>query len=174
MRLEVAPSERVAAGLRDALRVARPEPNAAILSVSYRNRDPNLAADVVNAVARSYVERRNQFQKQQARAAVDFLREQVRTIGGELRQAEAALERFRRVKFVIDPQAQASEQVRRLAELRARQEELTAQRSQLRDLLARTRLSAESAGSWRSRRTGRRSGSPAWWLPDSARRPRTA
>lgn len=134
--------------LRGALRVSRPQPNAAILSLSYQSVDPTLARDVVNAVAASYIARRNAFQKQQARAAVDFLRAQVTAVGEDLRQAETALEEFRRRRFVIDPQSQAGEQVRRLAELQARREELMVQRSQLQALLDRANMPADSAGSW--------------------------
>jgi capsular exopolysaccharide synthesis family protein len=134
--------------LREELRVTRPQANAAILAVSYQSTDPRRAADVVNAVTRSYIRRRNQFQKQQASAAVAFLRDQVQAVGDELEWAESALEQFRRANVVIDPQAQAGEQVHRLADLRARQDELAAQRAQLRDLLVRARLPADSAGSW--------------------------
>ena len=134
--------------LREALRVTRPQANAAILALSYQSTDPDLAARVVNTVTRSYIRRRNEFQKQQAHAAIVFLEAQVGTIGGELEEAEQALEAFRRAHVVIDPQVQAGEQVRRLAELRARQEELTGERSQLRDLLARAQLPTESAGTW--------------------------
>ena len=136
------------AELREALHVTRPQANAAILAVSYQSTDPQLAARVVNAVAASYIARRNAFQKQQAHAAVDFLNQQVEAIGAELKEAETALEQFRRTHFVIDPEAQASAQVNRLADLQAKREELRGQRSQLRDLLARARLPADSAGSW--------------------------
>jgi tyrosine-protein kinase Etk/Wzc len=146
--LSVVAAGAAAAALRDALKVSRPQANGAIVSVTYQNTDPVLASDVANAVTRSYIARRNGFQRQQAHAAIEFLQTQVQTIGGELQQAERALEQFRRAKFVIEPQTQANEQVRRLAELRARREELAAQRSQLRALLARTRLPAESAGTW--------------------------
>ena len=148
VELDVVPTTDAAVGLREGLRVTRPQANAAILSVSYQSSDPVLAADVVNAVTEAYIARRNESQKQQARAAVDFLQQQVQAIGTELQSAEAALEAFRRANFVIDPQAQASEQVRRLAELRARQQELNGQRSQLRDLLARAGAPADSAESW--------------------------
>ena len=148
IELEVGSRSTAAAQLRDALHVTRPQANAAILSVSYQSTDPVLARDVVNAVASSYIALRNAFQKQQARAAVDFLNQQVAAIGAELAQAETALEQFRRTHFVIDPDAQASAQVSRLADLQAKREELRGQRSQLRDLLARARRPADSAGSW--------------------------
>ncbi len=148
IELSVGPAGAAAEGLRQGLRVSRPQANAGIVSVTYQSTVPVLASAVVNAVAQSYIAHRNQIQKQQARTAVSFLRGQVQTIGAELRQAESALERFRRARFVIDPEAQAGEQVRRLAELRAQREELSAERSELRDLLTRTRQPTESAADW--------------------------
>src|SRR5437660_975822 len=87
-------------------------------------------------------------QKQQARAGVQFLETQVQVIGAELREAESALEQFRRVRFVIDPEAQAGDQVKRLADLRAEREQLAAERSELGALLAKARGAADGAGDW--------------------------
>ena len=136
-----------AAALREAIRVTRPQPNAAIVSVAYEAADPTVARDVANAVARSYIARRNQMQKRQAQAAVEFLDEQVESIGGQLRAAEEAFERYRKARFVVDPEAQATEQVRRLAELRARRDEVEVERGALRALLDRAR-GAGAASAW--------------------------
>ncbi len=148
IELAIAPVTAAAEALRQGLRVARPQPNAGIVSIAYRSTDPALAQAVVNGIARAYIARRNEGQKSQYRAAVAFLETQVGTIGDELRAAEGALEEFRRAKFVIDPEAQASGQVSRLAELRVQQEELAARRSELWELVRRTRQPAESAGHW--------------------------
>ena len=136
------------AAVRAALRVTRPQPNAAMVVLSYRSVDPQLASAVANAVAQSYIARRNEMQKQQARAGVQFLETQVQVIGAELREAESALEQFRRARFVIDPEAQAGDQVKRLADLRAEREQLAAERNELGALLAKARGAADGAGDW--------------------------
>lgn len=148
IELQVGSPEAAAAGLRDALRVTRLQPNGAVIAVSYQSTDPVLASDVANAVARSYIAHRNAFQKQQAHAAVQFLQGQVLASGAELHQAEAALEQFRRGHFVIDPEAQAGDAVRRLADLKAEREELTTERSELGTLLARAHEATDSAPDW--------------------------
>jgi tyrosine-protein kinase Etk/Wzc len=134
--------------MRQGLRVTRPQTNAGIVSVAYRSTDPVLAAEVVNGVASSYIGRRNEGQKQQYRAAVAFLRTQVQAYGAELARAESALEQFSRANSVINPEAQAGDQVRRLADLRVQKEELVARQSELWDLVRRTRQPAESTGDW--------------------------
>ncbi len=146
--LSVAPTSVVAERVREALRVSRPQPTAAIVVLSYRSVDPTLASGVANAVAQSYITRRNEMQKQQARAGVQFLESQVQAIGRELHEAESALEQFRRTRFVIDPEAQAGDAVRRLADLRAEREQLADQRDELGLLLARARGTADSAVGW--------------------------
>jgi capsular exopolysaccharide synthesis family protein len=146
--LSVAPTSGVAEGVRGTLRVTRPQPTAAIVVLSYRSIDPALASGVVNAVAHSYIARRNEMQKQQAHAGIQFLEAQVQAIGAELHEAESALEQFRRTRFVIDPEAQAGDAVRRLADFRAEREQLAAERNELGLLLARARGAADSAVGW--------------------------
>jgi capsular exopolysaccharide synthesis family protein len=148
IQLGVSPRSDAAEALRQSLRVTRPQPNAGIVSVAYQSTDPALAAQIVNGIAGSYIAKRSAGQKETYSAAVQFLTTQVTTIGTELQQAEGALEQFQRAHFVIDPQTQAGDQVKRLADLRVQKEELDAQRSQLWDLLRRTKQPAESAADW--------------------------
>jgi capsular exopolysaccharide synthesis family protein len=148
--VSVMPSSDAAEGLRQGLRVSRPQPNAGIVSVAYQSTDASIAADIVNGVANSYIGWRGDRQKQTYRAAVTFLEGQVASIGGQLSHAESDLEQFRRARFVIDPEAQASDQVKRRADLTVQQEELKAQRNALWDLIQRTRQPAESAADWAS------------------------
>lgn len=147
IELSVAPASAVAEGVRAALRITRPQ-QTAIVMLAYRSVDPVFARDVANAVAHAYIARRNEIQKQHAHAGVQFLESQVQAIGGELHEAESALEQFRRARFVIDPDAQAGDAVRRLADFRAEREQLTAERSELGLLLARARATADSAVDW--------------------------
>jgi tyrosine-protein kinase Etk/Wzc len=87
-------------------------------------------------------------QRQHAHAGVQFLESQVQAIGAELHEAESALEQFRRARFVIDPEAQANDAVRRLADFRAEREQLAAERNELGLLLARARATADSTVDW--------------------------
>ena len=146
--LAVSPKTAAAEAVRQGLRVARPVANAGIVSVAYQSTDPELAAQVVNGVAQSYIERRGSTEKQQDSTAVDFLSGQVRTIHGELTDAEQRLEQYRRAHRVIDPQAQAGNQVQQQAALQVQQEELASQRSVLQDLIRRSRQPADSATDW--------------------------
>jgi tyrosine-protein kinase Etk/Wzc len=133
--------------IRASLRVGRVQTGARIVHVTWRGTDPVVARDVANGIARAYLERRNQIQKQQARTAVGYLQDQVTTIGAQLAAAEQELEAYRRSQLLLDPDAQSSDQVRRLAQLRTQRDELEFRRAALRDVLARA-AGPDSAANW--------------------------
>ena len=146
--LKVQPRSEAAEALRGGLRVTRPQQNAGIVSVGYQSTDPALATDIVNDISTAYILRRTETQRQQYRATVVFLEGQVTTIGDELTVAESNLEEFRRAHSLIDPEAQATDEVKRLADLRVQREELDAQRNALWELIRRSRQPTDSAGDW--------------------------
>ena len=146
--LRVQARSDAAEALRGSLRVTRPQQNAGIVSVAYQSTDAPLATAIVNDISHAYIDRRTETQRQQYRAAVDFLEGQVTTIGSELTVAESNLEEFRRAHSLIDPEVQATDQVKHLADLRVQREELDAQRNALWELIRRSRQPADSAGDW--------------------------
>ena len=148
VRIAVSSPTAAAEAVRADLKVTRPQTNAGIVVVSYRSSDPQLAAAVVNGVANSYIGLRTRGQKQQYRAAVDFLQGQVQRYGTQLAEAEGALEQFRRANSIVDPDAQAGDEARRLADLKVQQEELTARRGEMSELVRRTRQRADSSADW--------------------------
>lgn len=137
VRIEIRPHRRVVEEVRTGLRVARPNRDAQVVSVAYRSTDPEIAAAVPNAAARSFIDYKRFIGTGEARSTVRFLREQVATYETQLEQAEARLKAFREEAQVVSLNAEASEQVRRLAELQARRDELRAERESLAKLLAR-------------------------------------
>jgi polysaccharide biosynthesis transport protein len=154
--LTVSDPGAAAEALRSGLRVSRPQVAARIVQVSWQGTSRALTRDAVNEVARAYIERRNQIQKQQARTAVRFLREQVGSIGAQLAEAESRMEQFRRARLMVDPQTQSTHQVRRLAELSAEREQLEFRRTALREVIARAErdssgpAGAADPGAWAS------------------------
>jgi hypothetical protein len=146
--LAVMPTSDAAEMVRQGLRVSRPQPNAGIVAIAYQSTDQTLARDVVNAVAQAYIDRRRDNQRATYHAAVEFLQGQVVAVGAELARAEKDMEQYRRAHNLIDPGAQASDQVQRRATLVVQQEGLEDQSRVLWDLVQRTRLPAESAGGW--------------------------
>src|SRR5512135_138398 len=146
--LAVATLSDAAEAVRGGLSVTRPSDYAGIVALAWRSTDPVLAMQVVNGVAQAYIDRRGETQRETYHAAVEFLSTQVDTIHAQLTQAEQALEQYQRAKGLVDPSTQASNQVRRAADLRVQNEELAQQSTVLWNLIARSRQPAESAGNW--------------------------
>jgi tyrosine-protein kinase Etk/Wzc len=137
IRVEILPYRRTVDDLRRELRVGRPNRDAHVVNVSYRSTDAQLAAAVPNAAAGSFIFYKTDVTKAEARSMVAFLREQVASYDAQLEGAEARLRGFREQAQVVNLAAEGTEQVRRLAELKARHDELQAERESLGRLLAR-------------------------------------
>ncbi len=148
LRLVVDTVSGIAESLRGALRVSRPQANARIVKVSWESTNPVVARDVVNAVVRAYLARRNQTQKEQARLEVRFLQTQLTTISAQLREAEDAFESYRRQNMVIDPVTQTTDATRRYADLVAEREQTARNRRTLTNLLTRTDAAGRDGSSW--------------------------
>jgi capsular exopolysaccharide synthesis family protein len=135
-----------AAQLRASLEVYRPDPRAQVVHIRYDSEDPQLAAEVPNAVGRHFIQYKAAASRQEARSTVDFLQEQVTNYEVELARAESRLQGFREQEQVVNLEDEASQQVRRLAELQARVEQLRSEREALTTLLAKVRAGDQTTG----------------------------
>jgi capsular exopolysaccharide synthesis family protein len=140
------PLTAAAAGLRGSLEVYRPDPRAQVVHIRFDSGDPKLAADVPNAISRHFIQYKAAASQQEARSTVEFLREQVSNYEGELARAESRLQSFREQEQVVNLQDEATQQVRRLAELQGSVEQLRSERDALTTLLAKVRAGSQTAG----------------------------
>ncbi|HEX2094466.1 MAG TPA: polysaccharide biosynthesis tyrosine autokinase [Longimicrobiaceae bacterium] len=122
--------------LRQQLAVLRPDPKAEIVLVQYRSLDPVIAATVPNVVSETYIRYKQQSGQAESGSTVDFLREQVASYAQELKAAEDRLQQFREQSHIVSLEDEASEQVTRLAELKARRDQINTEATSLRRLLA--------------------------------------
>ena len=118
------------------LRVSRPDREADIVEIRYETTDRNFAREVPNAAAQLFIERRQTVKSAQARGTVDFLQEQLDTLGQQLRGYEAGLLEFREGQSVVSIEAQGEAQVSRLAEFQANRDIADAERTALAKLMA--------------------------------------
>ncbi|HEV2130215.1 MAG TPA: polysaccharide biosynthesis tyrosine autokinase [Longimicrobiaceae bacterium] len=143
IRFEVLPFRSAVEDVKTRLRVARSAPGAQILTVHFRNPDPVLAAAVPNVVTQSFLRYKSRVGKAEAHSTIEFLEQQSATYEAELRAAEARLQGFRERAQIVEPKTQATEQVRRLAELQASRDALQMERESLRRLV--TRIESQPA-----------------------------
>lgn len=143
IRVEIMPFRATVAEMQKQLRVNRASSGAQVIDVQYRHRDPALAAEVPNAVTASFIQYKNRVGRAESRSSVDFLQEQSATYAGQLRDAEARLQQFREQAQIVEPRTQATEQVRRLAELQASRDGMDAERETLQRVLTGIEHSAQ-------------------------------
>ncbi len=142
--VDILPFREAVERVRRNLEVVQAGRGAQIVTVRYRSRDPVMAAAVPNAVTRGFIRHKNETSKTESRSRARFLREQVANYEIQLAAAEARLQAFSEQEQIISVQDQATEQVRRFAQLQVRRDELKEERDALQRLLARVQQESSS------------------------------
>ncbi|MFW6039918.1 MAG: GumC family protein, partial [Gemmatimonadota bacterium] len=134
--LEILGFQRAVDRLTEKLAVTRLDREANVVRVAYQTTDRVLAYEVPNAIAATFIERRNEVQKTEARSTVEFLTEQSDQIRRQLEAAEEELQAFRQQEQIVALGAEAEAQVERLAELQTERTRIDAERAALENLLS--------------------------------------
>ncbi|MCS7026094.1 MAG: polysaccharide biosynthesis tyrosine autokinase [Bryobacteraceae bacterium] len=98
------------------LKVNRPS-NTYLLLISYRSPDPQLAADVANAVAQSYLEHTYYIRYRSSASLTSFMEKQLEELRAKMEQSSAALLQFERELNVINPEEKTNILSARLIQL---------------------------------------------------------
>jgi succinoglycan biosynthesis transport protein ExoP len=98
------------------LRVARP-PNTYLLLISYRSPDREMAAEVANAVAQSYIQHTWNIRYKTASGLSDFMQKQLEELKVKMEQSGERLVRFERELNVINPEEKTNILSARLLQL---------------------------------------------------------
>jgi polysaccharide biosynthesis transport protein len=98
------------------LRVTRP-PNTYILQISYRSQHRQLAADIANAIAQSYLAHSFAIRYQATASLSDFMERQLEELKAKMEKSSEALARFERDLNLINPEEKTSILTARLLEL---------------------------------------------------------
>ena len=99
-----------------ALKVTRP-PNTYLLLIAYRSPDPDLAANVANAVANSYLQRTFEIRYRATADLSTFMEKQLEELRAKMERSGMALAEFERELNVINPEAKTSILSSRLLQL---------------------------------------------------------
>ena len=98
------------------LKVTRP-PNTYILQISYRSQHRQLAADVANAIAQSYLAHSYEIRYKATASLSDFMERQLEELKAKMEKSSAALAQFERELNLINPEEKTSILTARLLEL---------------------------------------------------------
>lgn len=146
IQFTVRPFRHAVGDTRQRLLVERHQGGSKLITVSFRNSDPELAAAVPNAVAESFIQYRTGTSKTESRSAVAILREQVTSYQQQLRSAEERLRRYREQQQIASPGEQATQQVRRLAEVQVKVDATRVERDALARLLEQVNQGVQRSG----------------------------
>lgn len=134
----------VAAQLASQITVTQPSRDAAMVKVAYRSPDQELAWKVPEAMVTHYVAQRQELLTIETRSTIDFLRRQIGTLATQLEESEAKLEVYRERNELINPQAEATNQVGRLVSMQTQRGMLDNERQAMSALLAEVDAKAAS------------------------------
>lgn len=109
-------SEEEAPVLLKKLSVTRP-PNTYIILISYRHRDPRMAANVANATAQAYLEHTWRIRYRASAGLSKFMEKQLEELKAKMESSSAALAAFEREFNVINPEEKTSILSSRLLQL---------------------------------------------------------
>ena len=98
------------------LRVTRP-PNTYILQISYRSEHRQLAADVANAIAQSYLAHSYEIRYKATASLSEFMERQLEELKAKMEKSSEALAQFERELNLINPEEKTSILTARLLEL---------------------------------------------------------
>ncbi len=98
------------------LKVARP-PNTYLLLISYRSPDPQLAADVANGIAQSYLGHSYTIRIRSSASLATFMEQQLDELKAKMESSGSALARFERELNVINPEEKTNILSARLLQL---------------------------------------------------------
>ncbi len=98
------------------LEVERP-PNTYLLEIRYRSRDRQLAADVANSIAQSYLEHTYNIRYRAAAGLSRFMERQLEELRAKMEQSSGALARYEKELNIINPEERTNILSARLLEL---------------------------------------------------------
>ena len=153
------------------LKVTRP-PNTYLLLISYRSPNPRLAADVANAIARSYLEHTYNIRFKSSASLSAFMERQLEELKAKMERSGAALAQFERELNVINPEEKTSILSARLLQLNT--EYTNAQADRVRKEAAYKSVAAGTLEAAQVSTQGDRSrGSPSGWTSSSRSSPKS-
>lgn len=134
--IQIVPRYEAVEDLRDEVDIRRQEGGSRLVEVSLMHPDRTLAAAIVNGIVNQYVAYKTSVERAESRFTARELQEEVAGYGIRLQEAEERLRDYQEANQVVAPEEQATQQVKRYAEVLIQRDALEVERSSLARLLA--------------------------------------
>ncbi len=132
--------------LRDDLDIRRQEGGSRLIEISHTIPDREMAAATVNSLVAEYTAYKTDTEHSEALYTVMELREEVEDYSNRLASAEEVLRAYQEENRIVAPEEEATQQVRRYAEILIQRDGIDVERSSLSQLLALIEVRAGSEG----------------------------
>lgn len=130
-RVALLPFNKTVTELRKRIKAVEVGKKTNVISVTYRDRDPGMARDVVNALVQAYLDQGVAIKAEEATRTIGFVEEQLQGIREELERAEQNLETYKSATGVIHLDNEAASLIKTLTDAERRKTEATLQRKQV-------------------------------------------
>ncbi|MDG1333248.1 MAG: GNVR domain-containing protein [Crocinitomicaceae bacterium] len=133
-QVRIVPRSQMIAQIASKIDVAAPDKETPIIRISYVDRNPKRAADIINAVCYAYI---NDFVTTKSRAAsgtVDFIDQELASISKNLSNSEKSLESFKTSERVVNTKQETETGLREISQLRVDMINLEINERAMRDL----------------------------------------
>ena len=130
-RIALLPFNQTVEGLRKGIKAVEVGKKTNVISVTYRDHDPLLARDVVNALVQAYLDQGVAIKAEEATRTIGFVEEQLKGTRAELEGAEKNLESYKSASGVIQLDTEAKNLIETLTGVEKQKAEATLQRKQV-------------------------------------------
>lgn len=117
------------------LKVVLLDKEISIVKLAYTHEVPQLAADLVNRLAETYIEDFIHNKTESASKVLDFINRQVDTVESTLKASEGRLAAYKASTKVVDMKLEADAKLKRITDLEVRKLNLALQKTELENLL---------------------------------------
>ena len=129
--LQLLPFNETVETVRKGLKAAEIGKKTSIISVSYRDKDPERARDVVNTLIQVYLEQAVAFKTEEASRTVGFVEDQLKGVRDELDNAEKNLQSYKTGSGVVQLDSEAQNLIETMAGAEKQKADIVLQKKQI-------------------------------------------
>lgn len=135
-QLRILPFKKTVESLRKKIKIAEVAKKTNVISITYRNRNPEVARDVVNTLVQAYLDKGVALKSEEASRTVAFVTDQLKGVKTDLEDAEKNLAAYKKSAGFIQLDAAAQTLVDSLSDVEKQKAEVSLHKKQVEFALA--------------------------------------
>ena len=127
----ISPFNEVVSGLRSATKVSELGKKTNIIRITYQDKNPLRAREVVNSLVQAYLDQTVAFKSEEASRTVGFVEEQLKNVRSELDSSEKDLQGYKSSSGVVKLDSEAEELIKKISDVERDRAAISMQKRQL-------------------------------------------